>query len=73
MTLWLLAVIPTRLPFWTNSQIIRAAVYVFPVPGGPCMGRDAKVRRARDAEGRIQRAIAVPANEFIPEVRSLAL
>ena len=41
--------------------------------GRSLYGQDAKAGRARDAEGRIQRAIALPANGIIPEVRSLAL
>ena len=39
MTLWLLAVIPTPLPNLASSQIMRAAVCDFPVPGGPWMAR----------------------------------
>ncbi len=32
-------VMPTVRPWVTSSRICSAAVYVFPVPGGPCMGR----------------------------------
>ena len=37
-TLWLLAVTPTRFPSASRSRIIRAPVYVLPLPGGPCTG-----------------------------------
>ena len=52
MTLWLTAVTPTRFPWATSSQIIRAPTYVFPEPGGPWMGstdcsRARPSRRAR--------------------------
>ena len=32
-------VMPTVRPWVMSSRICSAAVYVFPVPGGPCMGR----------------------------------
>jgi len=32
-------VIPTVRPCATSARICSAAVYVFPVPGGPCSGR----------------------------------
>ena len=39
MTLWLVAVTPTRLPSSVRATIIRAAVQVLPEPGGPWIGR----------------------------------
>ena len=39
MTLWLLAVTPTRLPASASRQIIRAPENVFPEPGGPWTGK----------------------------------
>ena len=39
MTLWLVLVIPTRLPADSSEQIIRAAVKVLPEPGGPWIAR----------------------------------
>ena len=37
--LWLLETTPTVLPAATSSRIMRAAVWVFPVPGGPWITR----------------------------------
>ena len=39
MTLWLVAVIPTRWPVASRATIIRAPLYVLPEPGGPWIGR----------------------------------
>ena len=40
MTLWLLAVTPTRLPAATRSTISSAPRVVLPEPGGPWMARN---------------------------------
>ena len=39
MTLWLVPVIPTRLPAASSVTTIRAPLYVLPAPGGPWIGR----------------------------------
>ena len=62
MTLWLLAMIPTRAPFATSSDIILAPVYVLPAPGGPCTGRMPKSPAGRDAQRRLQGGFTRPAD-----------
>ena len=49
-------VMPTVRPCAMSSRICSAAVYVFPVPGGPCMGR---YERRSDTASRTAAALAV--------------
>ena len=58
MTLWLVAVIPTRRPAASRAQIIRAPVYVLPEPGGPWIGEDGLVEVQADPTGRIEVGLA---------------
>ena len=59
MTLWLLAVTPTRFPAATSATIIWAPVYVFPLPAVP-EWRALRRRARRQATGGGQLRLAVP-------------
>ena len=62
MTLWLLAVMPTRLPAASSEQIIRAPLYVLPDPGGPWIGSTVR-SSARASRRAASRSVSVAARE----------
>ena len=62
MTLWLLAVMPTRLPAASREQIIRAPLYVLPEPGGPWIGSTVR-SSARASRRAASRSVSVAPRE----------
>ena len=72
MTLWLLAVMPTVLPWRTSSQIICAPVKVLPAPGGPWIGRMPPARCAAEPDGGLDRRFSLAVQRLSADARALS-
>ena len=68
ITLWLLAVTPTVFPAATRARIMRAPVYVLPVPGGPWIA-SVLPSRARTRRTAASSAVSSPARSGDPGAR----